>query len=111
MHLFPTSFKVENVIIWGCKWNEAVSNRKCNNLSISNGKCNNLWLLIPSLLSNRSSIVVFVTLEMFSAKCNNLWLLIPSLLSNRCSIVVFVTLEICSAKHIDGFEHTVSEIH
>jgi hypothetical protein len=42
---------------------EAVSNRKCNNLSINNRNCNNLELLIPTLLSNRSSIVDFVTLE------------------------------------------------
>jgi hypothetical protein len=34
-------FNVENDIR-GCKWNEAVSNRKCNNLSRSNRNCNNL---------------------------------------------------------------------
>jgi hypothetical protein len=73
-------FNFENVIIRGCKWNEAVSNRKCNSLLVSNRKCNNLWLLIPSLLSNRRYIVDFVTLE------------------------------ICSAKHIDGSGHSASEI-
>jgi hypothetical protein len=46
-------FNVESVITRKCKWNEAVSNRKCNSL----------WLLIPSLTINRSSIVDFVTME------------------------------------------------
>jgi hypothetical protein len=62
-------FNVENFIIRGCKWNEAVSNRNCNNL----------WLMIPSLLSNRSSVADFVTLEM------------------------------CKAKHVDGSGHIASE--
>jgi hypothetical protein len=101
-------FNVETIIIRGCKWNEAVSNRKCNNLFVSYGNYNNLWLLIPSLLSNRSSIVDLVTLEMFSAKCKNLWLLVPSLLSNWRS-VNFVTLEIFSAKHVNGFGYIASE--
>jgi hypothetical protein len=35
-------FNIENVIIRGCKWNEAISNRKCNNLSVSNRNCNYL---------------------------------------------------------------------
>jgi hypothetical protein len=33
-------FNVENVTIRGCKWNEAVSNRKCNNMSVSDTEHN-----------------------------------------------------------------------
>jgi hypothetical protein len=49
--------------------------------------------LIPSPLSNWSSIVDFVTLEMFSAKCNDLWLWIPLLLSKWHSICWLQYLE------------------
>jgi hypothetical protein len=46
-------FNFENVITRRCKWNETVSNKKCNTL----------WLLIHSLPSNRSSSFDVVTLE------------------------------------------------
>jgi hypothetical protein len=35
-------FNVENIIIRGCKLNEVISNRKCNNLSVNNKNFNNL---------------------------------------------------------------------